>query len=249
MLRVLLPRRGLLLAGALLLLGPGAAPAQEEYYLLMFASQRTPPEPEHSHSFATFVRVSHNGPQPGVPVIEVHTISWLPANLRIRLFALKPEPGYNFDLHTTLRDVLADCQRVSLWGPYQINPDLYCRALKQINLLNSGQVQYKAVDTGHFSDRVSNCIHAVSSIVEGYRVCVFSPGWGETASFAILQRFAPWILDCNHMHDWLVRALHLECYPIIYRDYEHPRSGLLRGPVSRVFGTQPGATPSYGPPR
>src|SRR5204863_1128531 len=136
--------------------------------------------------------------------IEAHTISWLPANLKIRFLALLPEPGHNFDLHETLRFVLNDCQRVSLWGPYQINCDLYQLACKQIQLLQSGEVRYKAVDSGYPSNRVSNCIHALSSIVDGYRVRVLSPGWGETASYTILQRYRPWIIDQCHTHDWLV---------------------------------------------
>jgi hypothetical protein len=244
-----LSQRCLFALAVLLLTRVAPAVAQESYYLLMFASQRTPPDPDHSHSFATFVRVRCNGPQPGVPVIESHTISWLPANLRIRLLALLPEPGHNFDLHTTLRYALDDQQRVSLWGPYQISPELYYLALTQVNLLESGQVRYKAIDTGYPSDRVSNCIHAIGSIAEGYRVRVLSPGWGETASFVLLERFAPWIVDCNLTHPWVASALGLTCYPIIYRDYEHPRSGYFRGAVSRALGLQPSTTASYGPPR
>src|SRR5262249_45946533 len=99
------------------------------------------------------------------------------------------------------------------------------------------------------SDRVSNCIQAVDRIVQKSRVHVMVPGWGETASFEILERFAPWIVDCNRTHDWVARTLRLDCYPIIYRDYEHPRSGFFRGPVSRAFGTQPSTAASYGPPR
>jgi hypothetical protein len=231
-----------------LLCGAGPARGQEAYFLLMFGSQQTPPDADHSHSFATFVRVCYNGPQPGVPVIESHTISWLPRNLDIRVLALLPEPGHNFDLHTTLRFVLGDCQRVSLWGPYQIDPELYCRAMRQIRLLESGQVRYKAVDSGYPSDRVSNCIHAIGAVAEGNRVRVLSPGWGETASFSLLERFRPWIVDCSHTHPWVASALGLNCYPIIYRNFEHPRSGYLRGPTSRLFGRERDSTASYGPP-
>jgi hypothetical protein len=242
-------RRCLLVVAGFLLSSMQPALAQEAYFLLMFGSQRTPPDADHSHSFATFVRVRYNGPQPGVPVVEAHTISWLPDNLNIRVLALLPEPGHNFDLHTTLRFVLGDRQRVSLWGPYQIDPELYHRALMQKQLLESGQVRYKAVDSGYPSDRVSNCIHAISSIAEGHRVKVLSPGWGETASFTILQRFSPWIIDTNCPHSWLGSALGLNCYPIIYRNFEHPRSGLFRGVVSGILGRRRDTTASYGPPR
>jgi hypothetical protein len=216
----------------------------------MFGAQRTPPDPDHAHSFATFVRVRSSasvpGLPPGPPVIEAHTISWLPANLHIRVLALLPEPGHNFDLHTTLKYLLGDGQRVSMWGPYQIDPELYHRALQQIHLLHSGQVRYKAVDAGYPSDRVTNCIHAISSITQGYRVRVLSPGWGETASFAILRAFEPWIVDRNRTHPWIGSALGLDGYPIIYRDFEAPRSGLVRGLSARVLGRDP--TPTFGPP-
>jgi hypothetical protein len=234
---------------AFLLCGARPAPAQEAYFLLMFGSQRTPPDPDHSHSFATFVRVRYNGgPQPGVPVIEAHTISWLPSNLDIRLLALLPEPGHNFDLHTTLRFVLGDRQRVSLWGPYQIDPTLYFAALRQIRLLESGQVRYKAVDSGYPTDVASNCIHAIGSVVEGYRVRIFSPGWGETASFNLLERFRPWIIDDSRTHPWVAYALGLNYYPIVYRSFEHPRSGFFRGATSRLFGRDREVIASYGPP-
>jgi hypothetical protein len=36
----------------------------------------------------------------------------------------------------------------------------------QLALLNSGQVRYKAADTGYRTNRVSNCTHAVSHTVE-----------------------------------------------------------------------------------
>src|SRR5581483_5766880 len=64
----------LALVTSLVLFGASPAEAQKTYFGLMFGSQQTPPDPNHAHSFATFVRVSCNGPQPGQPVIEAHTI-------------------------------------------------------------------------------------------------------------------------------------------------------------------------------
>ena len=62
-------RRLSLLAVLLVLVCPGIGRAGEDYFLLMYGSQRIPNNPNYSHSFATFVRVRYNGPQPGVPVI------------------------------------------------------------------------------------------------------------------------------------------------------------------------------------
>src|SRR5438309_1088585 len=80
-----------LVAVSFFLLAEGPALAQDHYFLLMFASQRTPPNPNHAHTFATFVHVQQNALTPGIPLIESHTISWLPANLIIRIGALLPE--------------------------------------------------------------------------------------------------------------------------------------------------------------
>src|SRR5947209_8338331 len=96
----------------LVLLCAQPAVAGERYYVLVFGSQRIPPDPNYSHSFATFVKVSNF---PDAPSLEYHTISWLPANLKVRTRALLPEPGHNFGLYETLQYVLANGERVSLW--------------------------------------------------------------------------------------------------------------------------------------
>ncbi len=243
-----LGHRCLLVAAIVVLSGTHPAAAGEAYFLLMFASQQSPPYPNHAHTSATFVRVPYDGNQPRLSGMEACTISWLPANLKIRDHALLPEPGHNFGLHETLRSAGEDQQRVSLWGPYQIHPELYYRALQQVQLLQSGQVRYKAVDAGYSTDHVSNCIHAVSAIAEGHRLRVLSPGWGETASYAVLRRFRSWIINQEQTHPWVGSALQLDRYPIIYRDFEEPRSGKLRSPFSLLFGRDRDATSSYGAP-
>lgn len=201
----------------LLLIVANEAPAGEAYFVLVFGSQRDPNLPAHSHSFAAFVHASWEGPAIVSPRLEVVTISWLPANLHIRSLALLPECGRNFDLHTTLRWALNDCQRVSLWGPYQIDRDLYLRALAQFRLLESGQVQYKAGSTARPSDQVSNCVHAVESVLDGYRPHLAILPWGERASYRLLQEMQPWILGPCQVHPWVASALGLGAYPIVYR--------------------------------
>src|SRR5215203_773183 len=110
-----------------------SARAGEEYYLLMFGSQRVPANPNYSHTFATFVKATWvgDGPCPENPTLEAHTISWLPANLKIRTLALLPECGHNFDLHQSLDFALSTDQRVSMWGAYRIQPELYQLALQR----------------------------------------------------------------------------------------------------------------------
>ena len=108
----------------------------------------------------------------------------------VRVLRPHPEPGRDFELHETIAWCLHNDMRVSVWGAYRIEPILYYKALRQIALLNSGQVRYKANDAGYRNNRVSNCIHAVSELSEGYRLRVASPGYGEMASYFILRVFA-----------------------------------------------------------
>lgn len=234
----------------LTLAGAGSARAGEDYFLLMFGSQRVPNNPEYSHSFASFVRVTWegDGPCPVNPVVEEHTISWLPCDGQVRVYALKPRPGRNWELHETIRWCVCNHMRVSLWGAYRICPELYYNALNHINLLESGQVRYKALDMGYSSDRVTNCIHAVANVVEGPRVRVATPGWGEPASYVLLQEFEPFVVQRGCTHPWVALALGLDQYPIIYRDFEDPRSGGIRGPVRRLFGAERDLHATYGPP-
>jgi hypothetical protein len=231
-----------------LALAPGARGA-EAYYLMVLGCQRVPNNPDYSHSAAVFVRAVWDRPG-AAPRLEVHTISWLPSNLRVRSLALRPECGHNFDLHTTLRWALSNEARVSLWGPYQIDRALYLRALAEEQLLQSGRVLYQANDVGRPTDRVSNCIHAVSGTIEGHRMHVAIPAWGEMASYFLVQRFTPWMIEPCRTHPWVSSALCLDQYPIIYRGAdEDPHSGLLRGPVYRLFGGERCLQASYGPPR
>ena len=208
-------------APLLLLLVAGAAPADEFYFVAMFGSQRIPNNPNYSHTFATFVRASGEGPCPtGFTVEESFTISWLPANTIVRTGALLPECGHNFTLPETLAIVLKDEERVSLWGPYRIDETLYNGARWQYSLLQSGEVRYKAVDSFYATDRVSNCIHAVGSSVNGSRPRVLSPGFGEVATFIVLQTFKRYIIDTNQTHEWVFAYLGLDHYPIIRRGFD-----------------------------
>ena len=234
------------LAAALALtLLAGAARGEEFYYVAVFGSQTTPPDPNYTHSFAAFVKACGDGPCPREFVVEeCFTISWLPRTLKVRTYALLPECGVNLPLHDALRYVLANHERVSLWGQYQINKELYCQAARQAALLESGRVKYKAVDSGFPTDRVSNCIHAIATPAGGYRVRVLSPGFGETASWAVLQRYKPFIIDSDRTHEWVFSYLGLEAYPIIRRDFDvNPRSGIFWSKYKSAFRVEeyPGA--------
>jgi hypothetical protein len=233
-------------AALLLLLTAAAADAGEIYYVLVFGQQQIPSTANFSHSFAAFVKLSWAGHGPVSPCLEVRTISWLPAQMRLRILALAPECGRNCDLHTTLRWSQANGMRTSVWGPYQIRPELYYAAIRQANLLDSGQVLYKVNDLGYRSSEVSNCIHAVSSVVTGHRRELIELDWGEPASFRILSGMAPWIIQPGTVHPWVGSVLGLDGYPMIYRDWVPPSSGAFTGPFFRVLGGEQDLQPTYG---
>src|SRR5207249_3817851 len=110
----------------------------------MFGSQRVPANPNYTHSFAAFVRVTwaDGSTSPVSCRLEAFIISWLPQTLKVRTLALCPEPGVNLGLHETLNYVLGSDERVSLWGPYQIEPEPYYLAARRRDQLVS-QVRYK----------------------------------------------------------------------------------------------------------
>ena len=157
--------------------------------------------------------------------------SWLPANAEVRTRALLPERGHNFALQETLDIVIGDGEHVSMWGPYRIDERLYNGAVRKYAQLESGEVRYKCIDSGHFTDRVCNCIHAVSTAVDGDRPYVLSPGgFGDGASWAVLRKFRRYLIDRDETQEWVYSYLGLENYPIHRRDFGHnPSSGVFMG--------------------
>jgi hypothetical protein len=210
--------------GLLLYSLANACRAGDVHFLLVFGSQREPGLARHAHNFAAFVRASGEGPHVESYSLQVHTISWLPRSLEVRLTSLMPEPGINLDLHATLRRVLALEQRVSQWGPFAVEPILYERALKQVRRLTGGRVRFKAVDTGFPPALVSNAIHAIGDLAEEYpRLRVAPSAFGAPAGALLALRFSPWLLDRAEVYPWVGARLGLGDYPIAQRDLtEHP---------------------------
>ena len=99
--------------GALAALAQAAAPpaplAMESYYVIVWGAQRPIiNQPNHTHSWATFVRVAGDPAAPGSCRIDSFTVSWLPATLIVRPLKLHPEPGVNLELHRTFAWAIND---------------------------------------------------------------------------------------------------------------------------------------------
>jgi len=206
----------LLLATILCGLAPESAQAETFYFMTVFGSQHQPPLGDRVHSFATFVKATGTGDDWNQYRLEVHTISWLPETMDIKIWRMTPEPGENFGLFKTLDWALSDGAAVQKWGPYQISCDTYRRALHRIGILNADLITYQAIDP-LFRTEISNCIHAISGI-DPYDARARYPliRVGFSASRHIVDVFAShgMILDSQANHCWLDRRMGLHRYEI-----------------------------------
>jgi ABC-type phosphate/phosphonate transport system substrate-binding protein len=166
----------------------GFRQGEPEYYLSVFAFDSVPRRAQFSHTFATFIKSSGGS-------AEAHTISWLPRGQHIEIARTQAEPGINLDLNQTLRFARDVSARVYEWGPYRIRPELYERSLRQIERLNSGHIQYKALDGAWRPDAASNCIHAVSDIDAGDGYLTVGGAYGVAASARVVEHLRRWMIQ------------------------------------------------------
>ncbi|HEY9713025.1 MAG TPA: hypothetical protein V6C72_06125, partial [Chroococcales cyanobacterium] len=110
------------------------------YYLVVWGLQGPDNDVVDSHTFVSFYR----GDDLDKGIVKPATISWLPATGVVQVFG--SEKGHNFTVAQTLKMACRSGRQVKSWGPYEIEPALYRRALKRIRLLNSGRVQYSMID-------------------------------------------------------------------------------------------------------
>lgn len=203
-------------------------PPGERYYLLVFGAQTTPKLPRYTHTWVTFVRVPPPAAPDCRPAVDAHTISWLPDKVFINTLSPWVEAGRNFTLDETLRATLSQCERVSLWGPYEVPPGVYRKLLIQKGFMESGAVGYQCIDTigeAGLNGNGSNCIHAISDADslfgrQAYPLTYF----GDAASQRILRQLVMRgaVPDPESTHDWLIPTLGLDGYPITRREYTPP---------------------------
>ena len=201
---------------------PKAAASQPEadadnYYMVVFASQSSPPVPRMSHTFACFIKAD-DGPDVQ-KIVETVTISWLPKSLNIVVGRLLPEDGVNLELTPTLKWIAQRRTSVTAWGPYRIKKELYERAVKQKSRLESGSVLYRAIDFKALGTRgdVSNCIHAVGDLGANGTL-VTGVAHGETASAMVVGHLRPWIVDAKETHPWVSEKLDLKKFTIRFQE-------------------------------
>ncbi|PWT85231.1 MAG: hypothetical protein C5B58_03400 [Acidobacteria bacterium] len=198
-------------------------PPGERYYVTFFASQTTPRVPQLTHSWGTVIHVvEREDGKP--PLVEYHTISWMPSTLDIRPLNFKIEPAVNLGLHETLKFALARGEHVSQWGPYECRPNLYHRFLVQKGFLESGNFGYQLIDTVGEAGRTgngSNCIHAMTDMdPQMSRNHYPLIRYGNSATRFIVQecRRREVLKNPGQTHTWLNSYLGLCSFPIIHRD-------------------------------
>lgn len=204
----------------------------DSYFAIVFASQSKPKRPSLTHVFASVVKASIVDCEPQHADLEVHTISWMPQAMNIRLLRRTPEPGVNLGLHDTLKWAAKTDQHVSAWGPWSVDPHVYWRVLRRINELRSGSVQYRCIDPIFHRSDIADCIHAVSDIdpTQGriwYPLLRFGHSAGLWIARNLVQSGA--VIRPEVTHQWLPQRMGLTDYEIDYP----PITTRLRDFISR----------------
>ena len=217
-------RRSLVLFSLLLLAGSASADAPAaprppaRYYLLLFGGQGNLLRPRTAHTWATYVRAE---PRPdGTVCLEQFTISWLPATLTIRPWAVRSEPGVNLDLDRTLKFMSGGWQRISLWGPYEVREEHFRSAARHRRDLEAGAYTYRVFDFCQINPHVSHCVHAVTRADPAfYRASPPILWYGSigTAPVAYALMKSGVVTDPRTTHDWLLPALGLDDRTFIRR--------------------------------
>jgi len=166
------------------------------YFLVVWDYQSPDDDVVQSHTFASFYR----GDEIANGIIKPATISWLPATGVVQPFG--SENGHNFTLSQTLKMACRLGRTVKSWGPYEIEPALYRRALKRVRLLNLGRIQYSMLETTAGS---MNCIDAAGNITPAPLDSGLA--WGFLASEAIVQHLSPYFIPDKMTEQALKRTL------------------------------------------
>jgi hypothetical protein len=202
-------------------LTPACCRADERDYLLVFGAQSLLNRAHYSHTFAVFVRTTGEGGDAERRVItDTVTISWMPCDLKVRLLRRRSQVGVNLDIYTTLDWFLyALPDRVRLWGPFRIDPELFARAVSSEAYLASGRTRYQALDRCR-RPAVQDCIHALAAVDDSRGYFDTRTAYGFFASYLVMRHFSPWLIDPGVTHPWVADRLGLTQYRIECRGYD-----------------------------
>ena len=151
------------------------------YFLVVWGYQGQDNDVAQAHTFASF----YSGDDLALGHVKPATISWLPSTGVVRLFGA--ERGRNFSLAQTMGMACRAGREVKSWGPYEIRPELYRRALRRIRLLNSGRIAYSMID---ILPGTMNCIDAAGDITRTPLDTGMS--WGFAATIEVVRHLSPY---------------------------------------------------------
>lgn len=185
-----------------------AGECADRHFMLIFAHQnddfRVAPNPKHSHSFGTWVKVDEED-----NVREYFTISWV--GIYGVLYLHGPMPAENRSLEHSLASAKERCLPVTLWGPYRVNERCYQQAKQQYERLElaerTGQCTYNLFDRQSRHERSFNCIHALSDCCG--KTILTGRLRGNDASKFIVEHFHECrLVEGRHPEDdWVWEAL------------------------------------------
>ncbi len=197
---------------------PVEATAAPRYYFTLFGGQSVPFRAKTAHTWGTYTKVTPTAD--GGQLVELVTISWLPADGTVRPHALRPEAGKNYSLEETLAIMACHNAQVSRWGPYEVDACRYELAQKQVAFLNSGAARYRAIDSFNMNDDVVNCVHALTHAgpsVRHHVQPVMRVGEPGTSRLAKLYVRGGAFSGYPETHDWIIPAIGADQYPTIKR--------------------------------
>ena len=197
---------------------PVPTASQTRYFFILYGGQSLPFRPSTAHTWATFVKTSPSAA--GALEVESFTISWLPASGRVRPWKCRSERGRNYTLEETFALAAEQHNRVSMWGPFEIDAGRYELAVEQAALLESGAVAYRAIDSFTRSPWVEHCVHAVTyadPILREYIQPVLQVGEPGTSRLAAKYLKSGAFIGGPVTHDWVLTAIGADRYPVIRR--------------------------------
>jgi len=184
-------------------------------YLMVFSADGIPYRPTTAHTFAAVVRVEcRAGATPHV--VELQSLSWLPATGKVRGLALRSEKGRNVPLDETLRDAQATGRTICLWGPYRIQSEVADQFRGRIVTVESS-FAYKGAS--FFSPlHVCDCARSVEELLGSRRyIGVF--GYGAAAASVIVQKYSSSLILPEQAHPEVATLCGLDDYTLTRRSY------------------------------
>jgi hypothetical protein len=192
-----------------------SAPPVAGEYLMVFSAESIPYCPTRAHTFAAVVRVGTE--DDGSPVVlDVCSLSWLPAGGIIHPFAFRSEVGRNVPLDETLRDATESGRRICMWGPYLVPPEFAQLFRDRVAKVESS-MRYRGACLG-WPLAVCDCTRSVEEMI-GQRRFIGVFGYGAASSSVVVRLFEPWLIDPCQTHPWVATLIGLDNYPLIHRPH------------------------------